>query len=442
MDRYIINQARSLVEETLKNAFPHELSGPRHAGPEEEFPVVNARGFMADITPVFHELHLCGWMPKLDAVSGALIGVYKQNMEIGMDVGRGTMEIGFPHVGNLLDHVPVRKQTFALVDRLLEKHGFFRLKDYAIQPRTRPTPELWAPKGRGMFFRDFFDPRVHAQTLTASSQTHIDVTQAEALPALKAMLALAPVFIALNANSPVWKENADPGGLLAVRQHCWYGFTVNHGFWSNVLCGPPNQNGSTRVEQAPESFEELAAIISATPFIVRVSNNRIEGPGVSFETWYAASQCDLSSDELRRDAFLNHEATIWWDARLRTAYGTIEVRPSCQNRDSIATHALVLGLIENLKVTLDFVHKVKTYAQWRNLQSHAIAYGLHTDKMPRIAHQVIWIAEEGLKRRGMGEEILLSPLKIRVQRSTSPAHTKLAIFKESGIDALVDHLLG
>lgn len=438
--RNLTGQARNLVQQLLEEAFPIQLSGPRHAGPEEEFPVVDDHGYMADITPLFEELQRRGWSPKSDSVSGALIGAYRNDMEIGMDVGRGTLEISFPHVGNLLDHIPTREHTLSLVDGLLGERGFHRLGDYAIQPRTLPARELWAPKGRGSFFRDFFDPSVHAQTLTASSQTHVDVTREEALPALEAMLALAPVFIALNANSPIWAGNADPNGLVAVRQHCWYGFTLEHGFWGNVLCGPPRYGHDSRVEQAPTSFEELAFIISATPFIVRVDDTTIEGPGVPFETWYANHGSSLS-DARKRDAYHNHEGTIWWDARPRTVFGTIEVRPSCQNKDAVASHALVLGLVENLKETLDFVRHAKTYQAWRELQAAAIQNGLRANGMSTIAQSVIELAEIGLKRRGMGEESLLVPLKIRVREETSPAHIKINIFQEGGIDALVDHLL-
>ena len=48
------------------------------------------------------------------------------------------------------------------------------------------------------------------------------------------------------------------------------------------------------------------------------------------------------------DAFLFHEHYIWNSARLRTAYGTIEIRPACQQPwpEHMAAMALSVGLIE------------------------------------------------------------------------------------------------
>ncbi|MBI4437727.1 hypothetical protein HY631_02140 [Candidatus Uhrbacteria bacterium] len=431
--------AHAFVQHLIEGAFPTELFRPRHAGPEEEFIVTDAQGYAVDITPIFDDLLVKGFSPKRDAVTGALVGVRRGDLEVGMDVGRGTLEIGFPHVGNLFDHVGARADILGFVDASLANHGFTRLRDYAIQPRTPPTEKLWAPKGRGDVFRSLFPPAVHMNTITASSQVHIDVTRDEVIPALEMYLALCPVFIALNANSPIWNGAPDPNGILAARQSAWDGFTLAHGYWDNVLCGPPCVD-TPRIERAPASLAELAQYLCATPFIVRVQGQSVENPGASFQSWWERESAGLTQ-AAQREAYLNHEATVWWQARVRVPYGTIEMRPSCQNLDAVASDALALGLVENLESTLAFIRARQSHQAWRALQTTAFKEGLRSPEMAECAQQVLALGEKGLRRRGLGEEILLSPLKTRVHDRTSPAHVKLAIFEQGGIDALIAHLL-
>lgn len=440
MSKIVDKPAQQFVQDLLESAFPTHLSGPRKVGPEEEYPVIDSSGYLGDLTPLFVSLVEDGWKPKHDSITGVLIGVTQDQLEIGMDVGRGTLEIGFPPVSNLYDHLPVRREILDLVDRILATQGLYRLNDYAIQPRTLPGPELWALKGRAEFFKGYFPSSVHMQTLTASSQVHVDVTRSEALRALEVMLALSPVLIALNANSPIWASSKDPHARLATRQSCWYDFTINHGHWNNVFCGRPHKAPEEWPEQAPMDFSELAAFISHSPFVVHAHNKIVEGPGVSFEDWYNENAPHLS-DELKRVAYLNHEGTIWWDARLRPSYKTIEVRPCCQNKDAVAKDALILGLIENLDQAHAFIRKGGAYHTWRHFERNAIQEGLHAFNMPLIANIIIQIAEEGLQRRGMNEEYLLQPLNVRVLSGTSPAHEKLNVFEQAGIDGLIHHLI-
>lgn len=433
-------KARQMVQDLLEQAFPHQLVDPRRIGPEEEFPVVDSNGFCGDITPIFKDLKEIGWAAKKDPVTECVVAVTKDGVEISMDVGCGTLEIGFPPTTNLFDHLSVRQNIFRFIDGQLHKRGLWRLNDYAIQPRTPPGPSLWAPKGRGHFFQTRFHSSVHAQTLTASSQVHIDLTREEALKALKILLALSPIFIALDANSPIWCGERDTNGQLAVRQQCWYPFTMNFGYWNNVFCGPPIQEITPRSEQAPATFKELANFISETPFILRVVEKKIENPSGSFATWYTSHETELSPEQSRK-AFLDHEGTIWWDARLRATFGTIELRPRCQNKDSWASHALALGLMENLDKALVFVEHQMSYQTWRALQPIAIAQGLKSETLAQLAVAVLILGQEGLQHRSLGEEILLEPLAKRIRDRRSPGHHKLELFEKGGLTALLEHLL-
>lgn len=436
-----VKAVRERVRNLLEQAFPEKLSRTRHIGPEDEFPVVDQKGEMADITPVFGDFVENGWKPKRDPVTCALIGVAKDGIEIGMDVGLGTLEIGFPHVPNLCDHIDERKRILRMVDYRLKNRSFKRLPDYACQPLTVPTREHWSPKGRGYRFREMFNSAVHAQTLSAAAQVHLDVARGEVFKAQEIFLSLSPVLIALNANSPVWGGRLDPAGMLAARQDFWYRFTNGFGYENNVFCGPMRSGcGGAMVERSPSSFEELADFTSTALFLVRVNGNAIECPLVPFEQWCASLEAELSDDEFR-EAYLNHEGTLWWDARPRVAFGTIEIRPMCQNAEITATHALTLGLVENLDKTLQFARQVKAYQAWRRLQKNALRDGLQAPGLKDIAAKVLLLAKTGLLRRGYKEEELLGPLEARIADGISPGHIKKQIFEKQGMSALLERLL-
>ena len=57
------------------------------------------------------------------------------------------------------------------------------------------------------------------------------------------------------------------------------------------------------------------------------------------------------------EAFLLHDHYIWHSARLRTAYGTVELRPACQQppQELMAATALYLGLVEGREQITDYL---------------------------------------------------------------------------------------
>jgi len=432
--------AQKHILQWLTEAFPEKLDGPRHAGPEDEFIVVNDRGELGDTTPLFHDLIDDGWRPKHDPVTKALVGASMGELEVGMDVGPGTLELGFTHVANLMEHLPIRATVLKIVDLHLGRHGLHRLLDYSAQPVTQPIPQHWGPKGRSQFFREYFPRDVDVQTASAASQVHIDVTRDELIPTLEMLLSLSPILTALTANAPVWGGQLDPKGLLASRQDFWNRFTLETGHWSNVHVGPAKAR-PPYTEQAPSSLEELASWISQTPFIVHVDNDRIVSPQMPFHSWYGIEKETGISETAMRASYLSHEGTLWWEIRPRVAYGTIEVRPCCQSKYTVNVDALVLGLVENGKVALEFARKTKLYSGWRALHRACLKDGLRFPGVQDIAREVLKIAYEGLKQRGFGEEQLLSVLTIPIETMSSPGHKKKRIFENHGIEALVEHLL-
>lgn len=432
-------EAKEYILDLYRQSFPEKLPGARHVGPEEEYIVVNARGERGDTTPLFDDLVTQGWKPKLDPVTKRLVGATQGELVVEMDVGAGTLEIGFVHVENLLTHVPTRKTILKNVDEGLTRHGLYRLNDYAVQPVTHPEPDHWGPKGRSEFFRGYFPREVDVQTASAASQVHIDITRAEIIPVLEMLLSLSAVLTALSANAPVWGGRLDPKGLLASRQDFWDRFTIHTGHWQNVHLGDPAL-ASSHQERAPYSLEELADWIASARFLIHIEGDKLHSPQKPFRIWFDENRAQLDVAMLRQ-WYQSHEGTLWWEVRPRVAYGTIEVRPCCQSARALNITALILGLIENTQAALTFVRHTNSFSGWRTWHQACLKDGLHVNMMPEITRQVLSIAEQGLKQRGFGEEELLEPLRPLIESNSSPGHSKKELFLSKGLDALVDFLL-
>jgi gamma-glutamylcysteine synthetase len=180
--------------------------------------------------------------------------------------------------------------------------------------------------------------------------------------------------------------------------------------------------------------------ISQTEFLVDVDGDQIIHTGMPFHLWYNREKMYKDETALRA-SYNSHEGTLWWEVRPRVAYGTIEVRPCCQSKYAVNVDALILGLIENGKAALEFARTNRSFPQWRDLSRASLKDGLRASGMQTIIGQAIWIAQQGLKQRGFGEEQLLDALMLPIETLSSPGHHKLHIYENGGLASLVEHLL-
>ncbi|MFM7581907.1 MAG: hypothetical protein ACKO9F_04180, partial [Caldilinea sp.] len=145
-------------------------------------------------------------------------------------------------------------------------------------------------------------------------------------------------------------------------------------------------------------------------------------------------------------AFLFHEHYIWNSARLRAAYGTLEIRPACQQPwgENMAVAALNLGLVEAASAVSALIVETLGEDYWEKMRLYhqqVIRYGLDAPQpAPQLLQRVLALAEEALAGRGRGEERLLSPLWRRVERRQNPAQRARIVFRQDGIRGLLDHV--
>ena len=420
-----------LMRDIFPSSFPDRLKDTcRHIGIEDEFVVVDDKGEMCDVSVIFPHMINYGWKPKHDAVTQVLVGVEQNGIEVGLDVGVSQLEISYPHVNTLHEHASRAQSTIHLVDKLLAMHGFHRIVDYSAHPVTVPTRDHWAPKGRGYHFRDFFPPCVHAQTASASSQIHLDVTRDELLPAMELFLSIPGILVALGANSPVWAGVRDPEGMLASRQAFWYRFAIPSGYRGNVIAG--SESGKPKGGCA--TMGDLISTMEWTTFLAHVVGNTLRTSTLSFVETCPAEM--TKADFI--DALKNHEGTMWWDVRPRIAYSTVEIRPTCQGKNALGIHAFCLGLMENIDKALAFVRSTFTFEEWRNFYLlEALRDGMRAPKAQELAFALCVIAREGLSKRGMHEEDFLDDVEKQIASGDSPGHAKLAAFERGGTEELL-----
>ncbi len=143
------------------------------------------------------------------------------------------------------------------------------------------------------------------------------------------------------------------------------------------------------------------------------------------------------------EQFLFHEHYIWNSARLRVAYGTLEMRPACQQPwDShMAASALGLGLVESAGPILAYVENALGDSYWsimREYHRRAIARGLlAAEPAPDFLLTIVGLAELGLRKRGRGEERFLHPIQKRLLRRENPARSLRRVYRTDGLQGVV-----
>ena len=122
-----------------------------------------------------------------------------------------------------------------------------------------------------------------------------------------------------------------------------------------------------------------------------------------------------------------------------TFRGTVEFRSVCTQpiKDSMSVAAFHLGLKDKLdeleKLILDddvIYHKGYTANELRKLLIHdEIPSFINKNELCRLTRDVVDLASEGLKERGIGEEIFLKPLYGRISNHLNPGKNVINLMK-------------
>ena len=460
--------------------FPPQLPGPRTIGREAEFPVVDQAGRAADIaqlwplllhsaesaetnersSPTSHSASLSPLKVKRDGVNTDLIvGLDGAAYGYALEVGKGTIELNVGPCATLFELENLFRTALERLVRAAAQLGW-RVLGYGVQPLSPPTRALLSPKQRYHALADIMGADWIWYTVTASDQAHVDISRDEAVALLNFGNLIAPVVVALCANSPVVAG--------ALTRDC----SAREG----RMIDAPYGRRHGMIARPYADLTDFVATLSRMTSLLRRRGERLLPDGRPFADVLRADY-RMDSDEWIVDhdetgrrppvtdhcfsAFLLHDHYIWHNARLRTAYATVELRPACQQppHEPMAAAALYLGLVEGHRQITQYVQSALSplpsplsplpsgpptplSACWPRMKQYhrqAVRAGLAApEPVPRFLAEILALAQIALARRGFGEERLLTPLWQRLEQKENPAQQARRIFAEQGVERLIE----
>jgi gamma-glutamylcysteine synthetase len=410
------------LAEEFTQRFPTAVTQPRIVGREAEYPVVDSQGRTVDVRRLWETLAAAGDLkPKYDGPDSRLIvGLEGIDYSYALEVGVGTIEVNTRPCHDLFEIERIMEEAVGRLVFAALDHDWLVL-GYGIQPLTPASLSIMSPKQRYQSLYRAMGQEWLWYSVTASDQVQVDITRHELVHMLNFGNLMAPVIIALCANSPVYAGQLSPycsgreGQMAAI-----HATEHRHGMPVRPYT----------------SIEDYVATVSDSTFLILRENDIVLPSSQLFTDYLAEHGPDF-------DAFLFHEHYIWNSARLRVAYGTIEIRPACQQpwSEQMAAAALGLGLIEASREIDAFVQGALGGEYWslmRTYHRQVIRTGLGAPQpAPDFLPQLVEMAAEGLRRRGQGEEQLLAPLYHRLERNLNPAQRMRRIFQSDGMAGLL-----
>ena len=382
---------------------------------------------------------------KRDAVNTDLIvGLDGAAYSYALEVGKGTIELNVGPYATLFELERAFRTALERLTRAAGRLGW-RVLGYGVQPLSPPARALLSPKQRYHALADIMGADWIWYTVTASDQTHVDISRNEAASMLNFGNLIAPVVVALCANSPVAAGalTGDCSGREGRMINARYG--ERHG-----MIARPYAN-----------LTDFVASLSRMPALLRREGERLLPDGRLFSDvlradFGAAGSGGWTPSTSAFDAFLLHDHYIWHSARVRTAYATVELRPACQQppHELMAASALYLGLVEGREEITDYIQTAlaptgeervnpvplsECWPRMRQYHEQVVRAGLAApEPAPGFLAEILGLAEAALARRGHGEEAMLAPLWRRLERRENPAQRIQRDFAGEGLEGLIE----
>jgi glutamate--cysteine ligase len=344
-----------------------------------------------------------GWEPILDR--GNPIGLKRGEASVSLEPG-GQFELsGAPLVS-------MHEAAAELADHLREVRevaeplglGFAPLGFHPLATREQMP---WMPKGRYEIMRNYM-PRVGSMGLdmmlrTCTVQVNLDFgDEADMVEKLRVSLALQPLATALFANSPF--AEGKPNGYRTLRGKVW-------------TDTDPDRTGIPAVAfEDGFGFERFADWVLDVPmyFIMR-DGQWIDAAGMSFRAFLEGRAEKLKGHTATMGDWADHVTTVFTDVRLKRF---LEMRGADAGAPAYlnALPAFWVGLIyddaaQKAARALTKGWSVEEMRALRNaVPAQALTATIGGRSLLAVARDVMAIARDGLKARGLGEETFLDPL--------------------------------
>lgn len=410
----------------------------RYVGVEFELPLVNLNPAPVDFS-VVHALvdaflRRFRFVPVAIDDDGFVSSAQSEETgdDLSFDCSYNTLELSFGRVEDLNRIEERFRGYYSFIRSFLREHGH-SITGMGVNPRYLYNHREPVPNGRYRMLynhlnsyhryadRMIFHSLPFFGMIACSSQTHIDVNREELVQIIDLYNRLEPLKALLFANSPFG------GDYLCARDS----------FWRSSMHGinPHNVDGW---DFGVSSVEEIVAYIrSMSLFCTERDRKYINFPptplldyfnseSITGEYWDGSDYASITFRPRNSDlSYLRSYKNV--DLTFR---GTVELRSACiQPVSEIMTvPAFDLGCRERLEELDALLRSSKLYKQGYSpseLRALFVRQGLPAfvdpDELRSLLEQVVTLAEQGLIRRGLGEEHMLRPLKERARRLSNPA---------------------
>ncbi|HEV7265265.1 MAG TPA: glutamate--cysteine ligase [Falsiroseomonas sp.] len=345
-----------------------------------------------------------GWEPIPD--NGKPIGLKRGMASVSLEPG-GQFELSGAPMADL------HETRTELASHLREVHevagplglGFAPLGFHPLATRDSMP---WMPKGRYAIMRNYM-PRVGGMGLdmmlrTCTVQVNLDFgDEADMVEKLRVSLALQPLATALFANSPFIEGK--PSGYLSLRGRVW-------------TDTDPDRTGIPAVAfEQGFGFERFADFVLDVPmyFIMR-EGRYIDAAGVPFRAFLEGRAEKLTGHTATMGDFADHVTTVFTDVRLKRF---LEMRGADAGSVPMlmAKPAFWTGLLYDAAAQKAAAALVRGWSveALRALRTEVPKRALHASigghALRDIAREAVAISRDGLKARGLGEEVFLAPLE-------------------------------
>ncbi|TCZ64327.1 glutamate--cysteine ligase [Roseicella aquatilis] len=363
-----------------------------------------------------------GWAPILD--SGNPIGLKRGAAAISLEPA-GQLELSGAAVPDLHATWTELQQHLREVHEVAGPLGI-GFASLGFHPLHRRDELPWMPKGRYAIMRRYM-PTVGSLGLdmmqrTCTVQANLDFgDEADMVEKLRVSLALQPVATALFANSPFTEGR--PNGFRSMRAQVWTDT-------DNARTGIP-----AVVFEPGFGFERFAEWVLDVPmYFVMREGQWLDAAGRSFRDFLDGRLDVLPGERATIGDFADHVTTAFTDVRLKRF---LEMRGADAGSPAmiVAQAALWVGLLYDDAAQKAAAALVRdwTVEEMRALRlavpREALHATIHGRTVRDIARDVLAIAADGLRARGLGEDVYLAPLDEIVASGLTQADRLLHLYE-------------
>ncbi len=344
-----------------------------------------------------------GWEEIRD--QGNLIGLKQNGESVSLEPG-GQFELSGAPLASLHDTKAEFDRHFAAVRAVASPLGL-GFAPLGFHPTATRADMPFMPKSRYAIMRRYMPLVGHLgldmMLRTCTVQVNLDFAdEADMRRKLRVGLLLQPVATALFANSPF--TEGKPNGFLSARANVW-------------TDTDPDRTGIPPVMLEENfGFEQYVDWVLDVPmYFVARDGKLIDVAGASFRDYMAGRVPALEGITPTVGDFADHITTTFADVRLKTF---LEMRGADAGRPDmmLAQSAFWVGLLYDA-AALEAAVKLCARYKWQDLAAQrttvprqGLSSPLGHATLRDLARDALAIAQDGLRARGLGEEVFLAPL--------------------------------